>query len=913
MGRKIFSFKYVATVLLTIAVLILGALNVQQKRRYKPPDDGVSWIQGAQGIQARLVVPDGPAAKAGIQTGDILKAINGEPLRNDRHVTQILYDLGVWSRATYTIVRNEKEIETTLVIGEPPPQYLRHQEYLEVIGLLYFLVGLFVLLKRSRAPHALHFYFVCLVSFVFYAYHATGKFNPFDWTIFWSDLGASLLLPPLFLHFCLDFPMRNKWIAERPRVLFLIYVPGALVLLAQVAFVNRVISASPSPIVLRDMLDNIGEVLFAVYFVLSSVALFETYRTVRTPELRQQMKWVTRGTALAVVPYFAMQSIPHLLGTSSETYVDFAIFPLILIPISFGYAIHRYRLMDVDIIFKRGVTYTLATASVIVLYATVVGFVGELGAGVEPVSFVMRLVAMIVAALLFTPIKDQFQIWLDKVFYRDRYDVRQTLIDFGRTLASEVDLENMLDRIVDRLGRALLVDRSAVFMEHPLDPSRFLPARVRGILIPEDADFSFLKSSTSRRYIFFENDFYNLNYFIPCKVKDRVIAYIAVGRTKNGDYLTSEDLILVETVSDYVGIALENARLYRSLEQKASEYQSLKDFSENIIESINVGVVVEDVEGRIVGWNRALEALTGFSRSETLGRLTEDIISADFLQRLNDNRHLYKQSWNGLIANFSATSLVDKTGATRGTLIIIDNITDRIRLEDQLIQNEKLTSIGLLAAGIAHEVNTPLAVISSYSQMLRKEISPEDSRHRLLEKITKQTFRASEIVNSLLNFSRTSATEFTEIDIHQVIIETLSLLEHQFKTARIHVEHELRADFPMTYGNAGKLQQVFLNLFVNARDAMPSGGELRILTDASDSKIEILVQDTGVGISRENVKKIYDPFFTTKAAGKGTGLGLAVSYGIIQEHSGNISVESKPGVGTSFRLELPLVRKPVNV
>jgi PAS domain S-box-containing protein len=873
----------------------------------------VSWIQGPEGIQARLIVPDGPAEKAGIQRGDILKAINGESVRNDRHVTQILYELGIWSRATYMIVRNEKEIETTLVIGPSPPQYLRHQEYLEVIGLLYFLVGVFVLLKRSRAPHALHFYFVCLVSFVFYAYHATGKFNPFDWTIFWADLTASLLLPPLFLHFCLDFPLRNKWIAERPRLLYVIYVPGALVLLAQVAFVNGVISSSPSPIVLRDMLDNMGEALFAVYFVLSAVALMQTYRTVKTPELRQQMKWVTRGTALAVVPYFAMQSIPHMLGTSSETLVDFAIFPLILIPISFGYAIHRYRLMDVDIIFKRGVTYTLATASVIVFYATVVVFVGELGAGFEPFSFVTRLVATIIAALLFAPIKDQFQVWLDKVFYRDRYDVRQTLIDFGRTLASEVDLENMLDRIVDRLGRALFVDRAAVFMEHPLDPSRFLPARVRGILIPEDADFSFLKSSTGRRYIFFENDFYNLNYFIPCKVKDRVIAYIALGRTQNGDYLTSEDLILLETVSDYVGIALENARLYRSLEQKASEYQSLKDFSENIIESINVGVVVEDVDGRVVGWNRALEALTGVSRSETLGRLTEDIIPADFLQRLNDNRHLYKQSWNGLIANFSATSLVDKAGATRGTLIIIDNITDRIRLEDQLIQNEKLTSIGLLAAGIAHEVNTPLAVISSYSQMLRKEISPEDSRHRLLEKITKQTFRASEIVNSLLNFSRTSATEFTEIDIHQVIIETISLLEHQFKTARIHVERELKADCPMTYGNAGKLQQVFLNLFVNARDAMPSGGELSILTDASDSKIEILIQDTGVGISRENVKKIYDPFFTTKAAGKGTGLGLSVSYGIIQEHSGSISVESKPGVGTSFRLELPLVRKPVNV
>src|SRR3954468_250780 len=135
MGRKIFSFKYVATVLLTIAVLVLGTLNVQQKRRYIPPDDGVSWIQGPAGIQARVVVPGGPADKAGIQQGDVLKAIDAQPLRNDRHVTQILSERGVWSRATYPTVRNEKEVDTTVVIGPPPPQYLRHQQYLEVIGL----------------------------------------------------------------------------------------------------------------------------------------------------------------------------------------------------------------------------------------------------------------------------------------------------------------------------------------------------------------------------------------------------------------------------------------------------------------------------------------------------------------------------------------------------------------------------------------------------------------------------------------------------------------------------------------------------------------------------------------------------------------------------------------------------------
>jgi two-component system, NtrC family, sensor kinase len=347
---------------------------------------------------------------------------------------------------------------------------------------------------------------------------------------------------------------------------------------------------------------------------------------------------------------------------------------------------------------------------------------------------------------------------------------------------------------------------------------------------------------------------------------------------------------------------LENARLYQSIEQKAAEYQSLKDFSENIIESINVGVMVEDVQGRIVGWNKALEYLIGRDRSQTLGKRTEEIIPPEFLRRLFEHRHLYKQQWNGLTVNFSATSLLDKSGSTRGTLIIIDNITDRVRLEDQLIQNEKLTSIGLLAAGVAHEVNTPLAVISSYSQMLRKEISPEDSRFKLLEKITRQTFRASEIVNNLLNFSRTSATEFSDVDMHQVIHETLSLLDHQFRSARIKINKELMADYP-----------IILNLFLNARDAMNDGGILHVRTESLQSHIEIMIQDSGTGITRENIKKIYDPFFTTKALGKGTGLGLSVSYGIVQEHGGNISVESRVGHGTSFKLELPLVRKTVNV
>ena len=168
-----------------------------------------------------------------------------------------------------------------------------------------------------------------------------------------------------------------------------------------------------------------------------------------------------------------------------------------------------------------------------------------------------------------------------------------------------------------------------------------------------------------------------------------------------------------------------------------------------------------------------------------------------------------------------------------------------------------------------------------------------------------------------MNVSRTSPREFSELDLGQVVEETLALVEPQLKKARVTVETQLDSETSKVIGNSGRLQQVFLNLFINARDAMPDGGRLRVETRGPDSASEeamasVIVTDTGSGIDPQNLKKIFDPFFTTKAQNRGTGLGLAVSYGIIREHSGTMSVESTPGQGTSFRIALPLARKAVH-
>jgi signal transduction histidine kinase len=263
-----------------------------------------------------------------------------------------------------------------------------------------------------------------------------------------------------------------------------------------------------------------------------------------------------------------------------------------------------------------------------------------------------------------------------------------------------------------------------------------------------------------------------------------------------------------------------------------------------------------------------------------------------------------------LLVNATEVPLQSLTapGAATGTILLLENATDRVRLEEQLQISEKMASIGLLAAGVAHEVNTPLTGISSFTQMLLEGADPGDPRTVLLEKIERQTFRAAKIVNGLLNLSRpgTSDGERIRVNVNDVVNDVLSLLEHQFEVGRIKVRRELSETPATVVGIEHQLQQVFLNLFLNARDAMPRGGWLTVTTRIEEPHLIAEVADTGSGIPPEQLARIYDPFFTTKTIGRGTGLGLSITYGIVHEHEGSIRCDSAIGQGTRFTLMLPL-------
>jgi two-component system NtrC family sensor kinase len=922
--------------LLTLSAIVFAFLNFQQRSRFVLPDDGVTWLDTQQGVVAWHVVTDSPASKAGIKQGDIVESVRGFQIHRAADVTRVLFRVGPWTEVRYKMRRGEAGFETPLVTA-PQDTSSSIENYLRITALLYIFIGLFIFVRRWNAPRAIHFYVFCLASFILYSFHYTGKLNSFDYTIYWANVVALLLQPALLVHFALVFPERRGTLWPK---LAAVYAPPAALLTLHIFIATGTLDFLPA-FSTRYWLDKVEQANLGIYFLLAATIFLFSYRRAPSGVLRQQLKWVTGGTFAGSLPFLMFYIVPYILGVVPAPWMKLSVFSLALIPLCFGYAIIRYRLMDVDIIFKRGLAYTFATAAIVGIYFAGIALIGETFHTRWPTGPAGGVIAIVVAAFLFEPVRGWMQTRLDRFFYRDRLDYRRTLIEFGRALTNEVRLEPLVGSVLDRISQTLLVDRLAVFLEDPAHAGQYVLSRSMGLRPEGPLDLTFLDPSRpalERGCLFFESaraaaeetvsvrrtlEELDLNYFIACRFRDRTVAILGLGKTVDGDYLSSDDLELLSTIAGYVAIAIENARLYQSLEQKAMQIERLKDFSENIVESLNIGVLTVDLEDCIESWNPQLENLLAIPRREALRRRLQDVLPPDLVAEISSRytadrvSGIYKFQLNTpggrrLVINASIAPLVGKTGTRLGRLILLDDITQRVRLEEQMVQTEKLTSLGLLAAGVAHEVNTPLAVISNYIQMLAKQIPEGDPRQKTIERIVKQTFRASEIVNNLLNFSRTGAAEFVEVDLNSVLEETLTLVQHPFKTAQVNVIKNYTEQLPPVLGSMTRLQQVFLNLFMNARDAMPSGGMLEVRTGAHNGSVAVEVTDTGSGIPAENLHRIFDPFFTTKATGRGTGLGLSVSYGIIKEHAGKVDVRSTPGKGTSFRLEFPVARKAVH-
>ncbi|MXY25481.1 MAG: PAS domain-containing protein [Acidobacteria bacterium] len=950
-----------------VAVLLcLSVANAVVQSTWSGVEDGILWEERPDGLVVAAIDPSAPAAAAGVVPGDVLLAVDGVPIEQRRELLLRLYAARVGATLDYTLLRaDEARLLTVAVVPISAGSFPIYMA-LASVGLVGLLVGAAVRVRRPGHQATLHFFWLTVAFFGVFAFSYVGRFDLLDWFFFWADEVATLLVAPLFMHFALVFPERAPgWLRHRlgSRVLPIVYAPAVILGLMQAATVANTPSGAP----FQQAVERIWnlEHLYLALCTLGGLALMvSALRRVRSVTSRRQLRWTVSGAVLGGLPFALGYALPYALGFDPALGLELTAVPLGLIPLAFASAIIRYRLRDVEVIVKRSVVYAVVVAAMVGIYlafewlATAVFLDGS-----DRNNTIIALLATAVVVLLAGPVTRTIQTMLDRLYYRDRFDYRRALVRFAQDLNADLDLERLSERLVQRVASTLAVDRMALllgpglaagegaeangngrvresFDAPSLMRSDFLPIRWVGFDVPPPSlsrassvgermagrhtvlldDPAHRRQCAPRDVAFWRDQ--GLYYFVPCIAEEGVIAVLALGRKGSGEPLSSEDVSLLTAVAGQAATALENGRLYGQLHEKADELDRMRQFSENIIESLSDGLAVVDLEDRVVRWNAGLERMYGVPRLEAIGRRLDELFDPAFVDRLRSARRENPQSQGDvyraplvsrhaeprrLLVHAELAPLLTPDGETGGTMLIVVDITERAQLEEQVQLSEKFASIGQLAAGVAHEVKTPLTGISSFTQTLLSGADPDDPRTRMLHKIERQTFRAAKIVNGLLHLARPGRSESAgPVPINTVINDVLGLVEHQLESGNVKVRRELADPSPVIQGVEFKLQQVFLNLCLNARDAMSSGGWLTVSTRVAGGNAVIEVADTGAGIAPEHLSRIYDPFYTTKPAGQGTGLGLSITYGVVREHEGTIECDSQAGQGTRFTLSLPL-------
>jgi two-component system NtrC family sensor kinase len=412
-------------------------------------------------------------------------------------------------------------------------------------------------------------------------------------------------------------------------------------------------------------------------------------------------------------------------------------------------------------------------------------------------------------------------------------------------------------------------------------------------------------------------------------VKDMEVEF----KKKNGDKIT---VLLTghpikneegETIG-YEGINLDITERKRI----EDELREANEFFMNLIESSVDGIIAADMKGNIFIFNKGAETLSGYKAEEVIGKIhiTQIYpggIAKEIMKRLRSPDYggvgkllptqfnVVNKEREEIPIQISAALIYNGAGQEVASVGIFTDLRSRLLMEKklqethlQLVSSEKMASLGKLAAGIAHEINNPLGGILIYSSLMMEDLPEEDPKRGDLARIVQETGRCKEIVKSLLEFARQTEPKKEPTDINRAINDGLFFLVNQALFHNIRIVKNLDPFLPFVRGNSSQLKQVFMNIIVNAAEAMHGNGTLTIATSLSPDRKTVWIEfaDTGEGIPEENLSRIFDPFFTTKDVGKGTGLGLATSYGIVQDHGGTINVRSKVGLGTSFIIELPI-------
>ena len=952
MSKRRLSFLSLA---LLLTVFLAGLAGTSFERRLTTFETlGVEVLQKENAWQVTAVAVD----STGLLVGDQIVMVEGEVPRNH---DELRGSLRARPESGLLVMRGAALAEVSY--QRPGLQVDWAYLALSLIGIFYLLVGLITAFKDQNL-HARLFFFWCLTSAAFYVLSpvlppATGV----DELIFAFDQLARLLLPALTLHLFLVFPsrlVRGRWLG---RFIPALYVPTAFFGLYHLDHIPRLSPTggrlfgpvTDGQLLLVDRLELLW-LLACVALSIAAVAL----RFRRRPgwEHKRQVQWILAGLVGGYLPFTVLYVVPFSLelGWPQWTAVA-AVLPLVLVPLAFAWAILKYKLLDLDVILRDVVSWT-ATAMVGVFGFEVVHLMIQANVPADQAlgrNFLTFAAGLTIAGVL-VPTRRSLAERLESWQHGGRIGPRRKLRGLGHELLFERDLDRLCGDLIEGLEDALVARTNLYLVQgaEGMAPVK-VPASegMQGLpgasdswsgswpgLAPEvSADRSetgiprFLgfrdlgeelwsrdvesisamqlpsEQLTASQRLFLSG----FRYAFPMTVRGHRIGVLVMGYKFDDEPLTGEDVDLVTSVLDRAALAIENAQLLDEVHLRLDEVQRLESYNEGILESTPAGIAVLDDDDTVRSANHAFAALCGRRRPDALGCRIGDLLPVRPLPEIGDG--LMEVAWcepSGAerYMQLSLAGWSDPSGDRGRRVLVVQDVSARVTMELELKEKEHLASLGVLAAGVAHEVNTPLTGISSYAQFLLADTPDDDPHFVILKKMERQTFRAAQIVNNLLDFARNRHGELSKVGFGCLVGDCLHLLEERADRVGVDIDYSRPVGEFDVLGNESELHQVITNLVVNAFEAMANQTQprlVRLRVDRQGHRVRLRVSDTGPGVAEERLDSIFKPFFSSKLEQGGSGLGLAITYNIVRRHGGEITVENhgEGDRGCTFSVLMP--------
>ena len=926
--------RRLATLLLlaaTAGLAVLGARGFEQKLETFQP----LGFQATAASDHWEVQSVDPLFETALEPGDRIVLVNGGEVSQVARLASVLRDAPA---AQLVVLRNERL--ATIEYRRPPLDLDAPYLILALIGCAYAAIGLFVVWRSGNTAGGPLFYLWCLASAVLYVFSPVFPPDALGRWIYFFDEAARLLLPPLTLHLFLSIPRPLAPLAAtaapRWRSLPFLYLPAAVLTLfqADLAWANGAWLVGPPSARLLVSLDRVELAHLLLFAALSVVVLARRLAALRDWEQQRQLLWLLVGMSAGYLPFFLFSGLPTLLGLElPESLSTLAVLPLACVPFAFAWAVLRYRLWDLGVMVRNGLSYTLTLIFGLTTFSLIdLAVRRTMPVGLGFTRDLLTFIGGILAVGLVIPTHRGIHGVLERLQYGGALRHRRGLQRVAQELLQERDLDRLCQVLLSETEQALDIERANLLLlqgpalvpvrPHPGVPRAAALATLRDGLW--EGEFETLspigmpgESASVEQQLYVAG----YRYAFPLLVRGQRIGLALCSLRHDRQPLSSEDVDIVRTLLDQAALAIENAQLLDQVHRQLARVTSLQRHNEEILESSPAGIVVLGADGTVASANLAFAAIAGRTRAELTGRRLLDLFPLEavpepgsgmrqlsFADATGAERHLQ------LTAAPLAAELAEVGALRADRVLVVQDVSERVAMERALREQDRLAALGVLAAGVAHEVNTPLTGISSYAQMLLADTDEADPRRELLQKVERQTFRASRIVNGLLEFARKRDHESGPCDVPALLRETVDLLHERLVARGVAVEWSLPEATPAISGSDGELQQVFTNLLLNAIDAAPErGGRIEIAVEAvpcagaaATVGLRVRMEDNGSGIEAQHLAKVFEPFYTTKTGKGGTGLGLAISRSIIEQHGGRIQVESRgKDLGCRFVVDLP--------